>query len=419
MISLELKIFSLEQSKVLKVNSAQDTDTSITKLLCIFDHKVDEVEQLISIQHLQKNTLKLRNNLGKFTESYKAIIPQINQLGSFISNLEEGEHFYILPNSELDTIQLATLKNHLQSLKQNIAFNTIQGEFESNFGELLSRYNMLTFSGNMRLKIGVSDSSKAICRFCGKSSPDVQFKKKAHAISEALGNKGVICNEECDSCNAKFGQGIETDLIAFLSLFRSFFGIKGKASGYPKIKGSNFSMKKSASGEIDFKIKDNNEGFPESFEAHTNEKVTQQNIYRALCKYVVSVIPNEDIAALGSCVKWINQDSSPAHLPPVYMKIINSLYSDHSILSVYTRKKNASDIPHIVGELMFASIVIVFVMPFSDKDTNKFSNDSDLDKFWELSHYSKSSHRSEWLKMRLESVQKKELRYNINFEQNI
>ena len=38
-------------------------------------------------------------------------------------------------------------------------------------------------------------------RFCGQQVPIVSFNNTAHAISESLGNKSVICREECDNCN--------------------------------------------------------------------------------------------------------------------------------------------------------------------------------------------------------------------------
>jgi hypothetical protein len=338
---------------------------------------------------------------------------------AFVHSLEDGEYFYIFSNTELETNQVAELYNYLQSLNEGIDTKFVQDEFDSIFGDLLNNYDMLTFNGDSQVNIGVSDKSRAVCRFCGNDSSSVQFKKKAHAISEALGNRGVVCNEECDTCNAEFGKGIETDLIAFLSFYQAFFEIKGKRGGAPKLKGKNFSVKKEASGEINFTIIGANGAFPERVEAHTYDKVSPQNIYRALCKYVISVIPSEYLPALNKCIKWINQDFVINEIPPIHMRIVNELYSEYPSLSVYTRKSSDQDIPHIVGEFRFASIVVVFILPFSEKDINTFVNQYGLEKFWEISHYSKTAPRPKWSILRLNLDEKKELRFVINFEKRI
>jgi hypothetical protein len=49
------------------------------------------------------------------------------------------------------------------------------------------------------------NKSERKCRFCGKSNPEVSFKKKAHLIPEFLGNKMLLSDFECDSCNYEFG----------------------------------------------------------------------------------------------------------------------------------------------------------------------------------------------------------------------
>jgi hypothetical protein len=46
-------------------------------------------------------------------------------------------------------------------------------------------------------KIMLGDKKKRVCRFCGKSPPDVTFKKVAHAIPELLGNKSIESAYEC------------------------------------------------------------------------------------------------------------------------------------------------------------------------------------------------------------------------------
>lgn len=419
MPSFELKLFSLKQSKILKIESTKDVDENVAELLGNFSYQINEEERRITIESLQQNTQTLRDNISAFVDRYKQVVPQINQLSAFIRSLEDEEYFYIFPNTPLETIQIAELGNHLKALNQRLDVKETQEEFALFFGDMLSNYDMLAFNGESRANIGESNKSKVKCRFCGNDASKVNFKNKAHAISEALGNKGIVCNEECDTCNEKFGKGIETDLIALLSFYRAFFGIKGKGSGAPKLKGQNFAVKKEESGEVNFSIIAEDGGFPERVEAHTYDKVSQQNIYRALCKYVISVIPSEHITALNNCVKWINEEYSINRLPPIFMRVVNQLYSEYPSLSVYIRKNTDQNIPHLVGEFRFANIVLAFILPASDNDAISFVNESDLDKLWEMSHYSKSAPKSEWLMLRLNSDEKKELRFVVNFEKRV
>ena len=47
-------------------------------------------------------------------------------------------------------------------------------------------------------KFFLGDKANRQCRFCEKRSPEVTFRKKAHAIPELLGNKSLITYYECD-----------------------------------------------------------------------------------------------------------------------------------------------------------------------------------------------------------------------------
>src|SRR5690242_986778 len=57
----------------------------------------------------------------------------------------------------------------------------------------------------------IGDRNHRVCRFCGKSSPQVTFKQTTHALPESIGNKSITTFYECDTCNQKFGAGIDTE----------------------------------------------------------------------------------------------------------------------------------------------------------------------------------------------------------------
>lgn len=51
-------------------------------------------------------------------------------------------------------------------------------------------------------KIVLGDTENRTCRFCGLHEPRVTFRHEAHAIPEALGNRSIFTNYECDSCTS-------------------------------------------------------------------------------------------------------------------------------------------------------------------------------------------------------------------------
>ncbi len=107
---------------------------------------------------------------------------------------------------------------------------------------VLENYDVVHYdNGKDQIRIGEADKIKRKCRFCGKMMPEVSYKKVAHTISEGLGNKCIITNNECDDCNEALGKEIEQDLITNLSPPRTFMSINGK-NGKGKIKDDSFAL---------------------------------------------------------------------------------------------------------------------------------------------------------------------------------
>lgn len=75
--------------------------------------------------------------------------------------------------------------------------------------------------------MGEEDVQKRVCRFCGKSVPDVKFDKRAHAIQDALGNKLLFCYEECDTCNHDLAS-VEDHFRIIMDFRHSIFRIPRK-----------------------------------------------------------------------------------------------------------------------------------------------------------------------------------------------
>ena len=72
-----------------------------------------------------------------------------------------------------------------------------------------------TYVHNLGETQPIVDYQDKVCRFCGRRYPEVKFRKKAHAISELLGNKEFVMKNECDECNIFFGHKLEERYLKY------------------------------------------------------------------------------------------------------------------------------------------------------------------------------------------------------------
>ena len=78
--------------------------------------------------------------------------------------------------------------------------------------------------GGARILLG----DRGICRYCGGRNPKT-FRKIAHAIPEALGNKWIISADECDVCNHAFSL-YDDALATSVSPLLTLGGTAGKSN---------------------------------------------------------------------------------------------------------------------------------------------------------------------------------------------
>src|ERR1700736_389326 len=83
------------------------------------------------------------------------------------------------------------------------ALNALQF-YEHNYTTLMFRQ----LTGSRPIILGAKPFR---CRFCSGQPPERTFRKRAHAVSELLGNKVLRSLYECDACNERFST-FEDDL---------------------------------------------------------------------------------------------------------------------------------------------------------------------------------------------------------------
>jgi len=207
----KIQLFLISQlGGILDIGYESDQSEIIFDLLYVFNAEFDTTKQQINADYKHKNTEEFQSKLENFISKYKNILPQIQQLDSKFKKLEKNEWFFVLPAIEFTTQQKYELEKELNILNDYNSDISEEKVLEV-FGCIMSNYELITFDldKDRKIKIGEDNRDKRICRFCKKKKPDVKFKKEAHAISEALGNKKLILNEECDSCNEFFDENIE------------------------------------------------------------------------------------------------------------------------------------------------------------------------------------------------------------------
>lgn len=392
----------------------------------------------LGIVPIQKMDESIRKKYTCFVDKYKKDEPKLNRLKNSLDKISNNEYFFTSPKSNntaeeiLFIANLVKVHNITEDDKERAEIFEQLEQGNKVFSDLFKKYEVLVFDSSQRRHIGEPIREKRICRFCNKGINEGKtFKLKAHALSEALGNKLIVLNEECDDCNAKFGNTIESDFIQYLDVYRVFFRVKGK-KGIPKIKFNNGLMeniKKDNLPENDL-INDNNlmvvmshnikhdeETGELSVLLESNHKLEMVNIYKALCKFVLSTIDTTELVHFQHTIKWISsKNNTKIQLPKVANLIESEMYVDIPVLSIYIRKNDDYTHPHIVAEFKFKSLIFVFILPFSMKDKEDFSDENKYKVFWKtFKHY--DSIKS-WVFHDFSSVELKKFQFNIKIIKN-
>lgn len=367
-----------------------------------------------TINVVQKLTPAVKIKIFEFIEKYRADIPQLNSIASFFRKVNENESFAFLPNLNLDQADLLKLHDSLRASNTGKSLDHLVDRAEDIYGDLLSKY-YLGMAGTKRAFIGEGKKSKRVCRFCNKSQPETTFSKKAHAISEALGNKTLILNEECDACNNRFSRTIELDIINYLGLFRSFFNVKGK-DGNKKFKGENFKIIPGENPEIQL-TRGNRPEIDEhnySLKLDSGQTLSHQNIYRCLSKFFLSIIHKDHLPAFGKTIEWINEEFTAGELPMILETISYETFSLQPKLTYYLRQVDDQSLPFAVGSFQFTCKLFVFIVPFSSKDDRDFTAEKDFQHFMKIfQHYDFSS---EWSQQDFTSAKPKKYSLSLNFQ---
>jgi hypothetical protein len=163
-------------------------------------------------------------------------------------------------------------------------------------------------------KVFLGSRENRCCRFCAKRSPEVTFRKHAHAIPELLGNKSLFTYYECDACNELFGGGIENDFGNWSKPMRTVARIRGK-TGVPTIKRTHRGWRvEGVQGGLHVKHEDVDPVFEVD---EDNRQMTFKlprdpyipvAVLKAFVKMGLALLPDEEMPNFQSALEWVRTE---------------------------------------------------------------------------------------------------------------
>ena len=294
---------------------------------------------------------------------------KISDLYNHLSLVDNGEWFLLFritfhhPN--LNTTECMKLFHHLQAFNFGMPLDEAEKVYQAKYSQLFENYDFFQFTddGRNNIFIGEEKKQKRICRFCGKSSPEVSWNK-AHAIPEGLGNKHIYCYEECKSCNTRL-KVIDDNLTNWFDFRRNQAGVTCKGGGIPHGGGRNYVLGEDQSVQIfDEQC---GTGHLSNFKLQGACPVTDQGIYKALCKIVVDLIDKDHLPHFQQTIRWINGEVKASFYPQVAQVYgLPQIPAPQETIFVSKDGIDKDDAPYCFAVLRIFDMAILYALPHID-----------------------------------------------------
>ncbi len=300
-------------------------------------------------------------------EKWAVLFPKLNEVISLVSKLNEGRYLGISFNEHIEYINKKEILFKMQELEKGIPAKQRFDEFLNQNELWMQFYKPFCYAPKERLRFGVQERNKRICRYCGKRMPETTFKKDAHTISNSLGNKFFFTNDECDECNIKFGAGIEQEFIRFVSVYRT---LAAQYEGHPYFTTQTSTFKLGVdekTNKICIEILDTSKASIKSSETNTilyvdGGFINFHNVYRALVKFVLGMLPDEQLAFFKDTIRWVNGELKISRLPIIKETIFQEP-EPHPFINMFFRLNDSKKYPYLIAEFHVNHLEFVFAVP--------------------------------------------------------
>ena len=212
--------------------------------------------------------------------------------------------------------------------------------------------------------------------------PDVKYSDVAHAVSEGLGNKLLICNEECDDCNNKLSK-LESNLMHYLDVRRAMGGILTKSDGtVPSVDGKGFAIRGDVNNQAVLYLeegeltRDKDLTKPFQIKLETYESITHQGIFKTLCKMVIDLLPTGELGHFRETIGWINGSVVDSELPP-YLATYGRESVKQPTVDIFISKNPGTE-PYCTAIVHILDVSFVFILPEVDVDKGRFKTEQSI-----------------------------------------
>lgn len=338
---------------------------------------------------------KTRCALKELEQKYDTVTGKhIRKLYGFISKLSDGELFYYINEDKASVVERRTAYDCVRM--QHLGFRPVHNAAFHHYSMLDNCFQYLSYGyDGIEEWIGEEVIDKRVCRFCGKSYPEVNFDKVAHAVQDALGNKLLFCYEECDTCNHDLAP-IEDNFRKIMDFRRAMYHIprKGTTSS-PKVVGKTFIVRPDRNGFPELFIMEEsiprgvNRAKPFYMHLESKDSMSNEGMYMALCKMVIDMLPSSELIHFENTIKWITSNGmwAPDSLPSIWLSVLptDNIVYPQPVLDIFLNNKGQMlNSPYCTGILWIYDIAYMFVMPFADVDAGQYKYDKDLANHWKI-----------------------------------
>ncbi|UWE16090.1 HNH endonuclease [Herbaspirillum huttiense] len=258
-------------------------------------------------------------------------------------------------------------------------------------GWIYERYDIIAKArfgqGALEEEVLLGANEPQICRYCGKSVPNVSFDQKAHAMPGLIGNQWLFDLLECDQCNALFGATIDAHFGRWSASWRALERTPNREGTSPKYS--------TRDGTIHIESDDSNrmtivQGVSEAgrytIDPETrivDFKLTRRGfapsgVFKCLVKMAISVAPPEVSESLKHLKAWIRGDAESSEtfaevLLVLFIQTRPTIYAPGRFdFQLLRRKPEAStDSPYMFFRLRFGGRAYQIALPLLVEDTGQ------------------------------------------------
>ena len=233
------------------------------------------------------------------------------------------------------------------------------------------------------IKLG-DTATKRTCRFCGRTEPEVTFKKVAHAIPHFIGNRTLKSLYECDDCNGNVFSPMESQFSQFMSIYHTFYHVS-KGGRVPTFRNNSKEQSKIVvdGGTIKIDCVEGEDLVPEidkkkhTFKIKAKRSYVPQSVYKIFIKMALSIMPEAEMMHFKTTLEWLMGKKEFAYnlmlIERRYDGLMNPFGFDSCML--FKRKDDHRDnVPAYIFGLAYYNFFFETYIPLCDEDRDLDGN---------------------------------------------